>query len=240
MRHSAEQRRGARRAGRREGFTLIELLTVVAIIGLLVGMVVPTISSVLEAMAAARTLARIRTLSAGIHGWKMQEAGNKYFPGQGPKELLVLTGDYRGKASAFLARRLFGDYEKVDSRGNPEFPPPVDGYVSYEPGMLDNANGDETNAPYTIIDCHADTMAILYYVSRKDSIGSAQYVHADNASYTDGFCAEGDNGTLTIQTFVAPPGQTKYGVLMDGQFILAAAGKDRKYFSSTGLNNTGN
>jgi len=243
MHHSAHKQSGARRPRRRAGFTLIELLTVVAIIGLLVGMVVPTIQSVLEAMTAARTLARIKTLSSGIHGWKMQETGNKFFPGQ--QDPTAMSRDYPGKASAFLARQLFGDYQEKGRDGKyPKFPPPVDGYVSYEPGMLDTANGDDTGEPYTILDCHSDTMAILYYVSRRNASGKAQYVPGDNSFYTDQATGEGveEDNPMDIQDWVGGGegnNESKYGVKMDGQFILTAAGKDRLYFSATALDNAG-
>jgi len=233
MRQSASQHGAA--AGR-EGFTLIELLTVVAIIGLLVGMVVPTIQSVLEAQVAMKTLVRIKNLAAGVHGWKMGQTGNKFYPGQKDPQLLS-SGKHAGKASAFLASRLFGDYDH-EVNGEPNFPPPVDGYAAYEPGMLDSANGYETGAAYSILDCYNDTMAILYYPSRIGEAGRTQFKPGDNSFYTT---AETTAPNKSILTLVDGGTQT----FMDRAFILTAAGKPggergrREYFNETTLKNWG-
>ena len=239
MGHYSEQRCRGRTApcgSRRGGFTLIELLTVVAIIGLLVGMVVPTIQSVLEAMTAASTLTRIKTLSAGVHGWKMSESGNKYFPGQKNATETFGEGTYAGNASSFLASCLFGDYEDLDPSGRPKFPPPVDAYATYEAGMLD-ANQESkaiTGVPNCILDTHSDTMPILYFVSRVGGSGKTQFVDNDNrVIYKAGFPRY---ESRTIDKFVDRGGGM---IWMDGEFVLTAGGKEREYFGPTAIKNWG-
>jgi prepilin-type N-terminal cleavage/methylation domain-containing protein len=216
---------------RRGGFTLIELLTVVAIISLLVGMVVPTIQAVMEGMTAANTLARIQGLSAGTTTYKMSATGNRYFPGQQYPDKIEGSGKYRQAASAYLARCLFSD----DANGT--FP--VDNYGGYTEGILDDSTGEETDVPYSILDTHSRTMAIVYYVSQKGAAGSVNQFKPDhNERYTKDNVAEiqdegGSSRVMDIREFVkgGRDEQGTYIIHRDGEFVLTAAdGKTRKYF----------
>jgi prepilin-type N-terminal cleavage/methylation domain-containing protein len=241
MRHSARRSAAGAGPGRGRGFTLIELLTVVAIISLLVSMVVPTITAILESLTDAKTLARIRALSAGAQMYKIGATGNRYFPGQQYPEKIETTGSeaYRA-ASSYLARCLFSKPDP-NNVGKDLFP--VDNYAGYDEGLLDDAEGTDSNVPYTILDAHSRTMAIVYYVGGKDMEGTlAQFKPEHNLKYTENNEAEGSTGEgqvtgkLTIREYVKGA-QDEAGqqiIYRDGSFVLHAAdGKTRLYFAGT-------
>ena len=221
-----------RRRGR--GFTLIELLTVVAIIGLLITMVVPTIGSIMKAMTTASTQVRIASLTDGARAYKMGATGNRFYPGQDdPKGLFETSGEYQYKASAYLARCLFSD-------AGGRFPPPVDRWAPYEVGMLDDADGTDTDVAYTILDTHSHTLAIVYYVSRKGETGASQFVATDNTAYTENNVDidSGGNHDEKFSDYVAP-GDTEESVMvhMDGDFVIHAADPETRYYFEGKLKN---
>ena len=222
----------------RAGFTLIELLTVVAIIGLLVGMVVPTIQAVMSTQVDVKTLARSFALNTGVSQYKMNGTGNRYFPGQGPTDRSAsaersLGSDYSNAASAYLAWCLFSKPDPnatVDDETTRLFP--RDNWAPYEAGMLD-LNKTYYDVKNTILDTYAQPMALVYYPSAMDASRKGlktQFLIDDNKTYTIADrCAKNESGTvLNIQTWpaiVGPP------VRMDGEYILHAAGKERLYFT---------
>ena len=228
-----------KRAG---GFTLIELLTVVAIIGLLVGMVVPTIKAVLENKARMQLLARIGSLDNGCIQYKMSYTGNRYYPGQDPEALAALTsgtntsGRYPNclnAGSVLLARCLFTDPNNLF---------PTSSYGQYEKDMLGTVVVGATSVPNSIIDNGSVLMAILYYPSRVGYAGvKEQYVIADNSKYVIAANSATDSsGQITIQTYVKPLTSTTNvtPIRQDTLFVITAAGTtDRLYFSTTAVDN---
>lgn len=219
------------------GFTLIELLTVVAIIGLLVGMVVPTIKAVLENKARMQMQVRVAALNTGATVWKMEATGNKYYPGQDPEGLSGLSGssskypNCQNAGSALLARCLFTDPNGLF---------PTSSYGRLERDMLDTAQNPITGVSRSIIDNASEVMAILYYPSRLGQKGvSTQYVPADNSKYVNATnSATGTGGVITILTYVKPSTSTTNApVRQDGLFVITAAGTDRFYFSATAVDN---
>ncbi len=222
------------------GFTLIELLTVVAIIGLMVGMVVPTIRAVLENNQRMRMLVRIQSLDTGARTYKMSHTGNRYFPGQDTTGLGALGGNSskypkcQNAGSALLARCLFTD-------PNGRFP--VSAYGTLEEDLLDTSEDPITDVPYSILDADSETMAVLYYPSRIGEQGSkTQYYDSDNSKYTNpssGIDQVAENpsgsGNMNIQIYVQQ--STSEPIHMDGEFVITAAGSDRLYFSTFAVNN---
>jgi len=222
------------------GFTLIELLTVVAIIGLLVGMVVPTIRAVLENKHRMEMLVRVQSLDNAATTYKMSATGNRYYPGQDAEGLGALTGNssrYPGctnAGSALLARCLFTD-------ANNAFP--VSAYGTLQEGKLDTTDDPISGVARSILDTDSDPMAVLYYPSRSYDKGlSKQYVIADNSEYvttSNSALAEGSSA-ITIQTHVQYQGETGQStglIHRDGEFVITAAGTDRLYFSTSSVNN---
>ncbi len=220
-----------------KGFTLIELLTVVAIIGLLVGMVIPTLRAVLENKNRMVMLARIYSLDNGAVTYKMSATGNRYYPGQDADGLGALTGSSSSRypncqsaGSALLARALFTD-------PNGAFPVGTM-YGKLEDGLLDSSSDPVTGVPYSILDVDSETMAILYYPSRIGMQGNkAQYVIADNTKYTSpsglpSQVADSETILTVVQSSVQEP------VRADGEFIISAAGiSSRLYFDTDRIDN---
>jgi prepilin-type N-terminal cleavage/methylation domain-containing protein len=227
-------------AKRVRGFTLVELLTVVAIIGLLVGMVVPTIRAVLENSQRMKMLVRVHSLDTGARTYKMSGTGNRYYPGQDTEGISGLEGNSskypncQNAGSALLAQCLFTD-------PNGRFP--VSAYGTYEDDLLDTSEDPITGVPYSILDADSETMAVLYYPSRIGEKGSTtQYRASDNSKYTDASGgvdqvadAPTGSGKMNIQMYVQQT--TSLPISMDGEFVITAAGSDRLYFSTTGVNN---
>jgi prepilin-type N-terminal cleavage/methylation domain-containing protein len=233
-----------------DGFTLIELLTVVAIIGLLVGMVVPTIKAVLEQKQQMLLKVRINSLSTGCDIYKMSATGNRYYPGQDAEGLAALisgtntSGNYPNclnAGSALLARCLF---TMIDPNDSTKKLFPVSNYGSLEKDMLDAAQDPVTGVPRSIIDYASETMAILYYPSRLAEKGKVtQYPITpadDNSKYvTAANSAKNTGGVrITIQSHVlgTTTGTTTI-VRQDGLFVITAAGTDRLYFSTSAVSN---
>jgi prepilin-type N-terminal cleavage/methylation domain-containing protein len=238
--YSRMDRCGFARGPRRGAFTLIELLTVVAIIGLLVSMVVPTIRSVIQAQTDVRTKVRINNLSTGAQMYKTAETGNKYYPGQQYLREQI-EGTYSGRASVFLARCLF---TKWDSTKDPK-PFPISGYSQYDEEMLDDPEGTETGEPYAILDGHSNALAILYFVSKAkfdDSLRGKpeQFDQSHNSRfYGDGgenIAADGDIGRFARYSG-EEDGQDAI-IRNEGQFLLIAPGRDRLYFNGDDKHNS--
>ncbi len=236
----------------RDGFTLIELLTVVAIIGLLVGMVVPTIKAVLDNSQRMKLLIRIGSLEKGCNIYKMEATGNRYYPGQDAEGIGALTGSAastnyptcQNAGSALLARALFS---RVDPNNASNIQFPVSNYGQLDRDMLDAANQPITGVARSVIDYASETMAILYYPSRLASKGvKEQYVIADNSKYVTAAnsAKDGSSVQITIQSYVMTTTATGTGtgsgtqiVRQDCMFVLSAAGTDRLYFSTSAVDN---
>ncbi len=219
-----------------DGFTLIELLTVVAIIGLLVGMVVPTIKAVLENKLKMQLAVRIRALDDGCNIYKMSATGNRYYPGQDATQLTWLSsGTYANAGSALLARCLFWipDGNSPNDLTKGQFP--VSNYGQLEKDILGTVTVGSNTVANSIIDYSNETMAIVYYPSHLGQKGVvAQYWVADNSKYViPGSPPTGNSApSATILTQVLKQSSPVVVVYQDGLFVISAAGTDRLYFSS--------
>jgi prepilin-type N-terminal cleavage/methylation domain-containing protein len=140
------------------GFTLIELLTVIAIIGILAGIIIPTVSGVRNSAKKAKTKAQFSQWNSAFTLFK-QEYG--YFPNptnsnrlNGAKFIGVLSArDASGAVLGPTNENLTGNRKRIsfysfssddllpDANGNPTTEV-IDGFGNSDIVMLIDANGD--------------------------------------------------------------------------------------------------
>jgi prepilin-type N-terminal cleavage/methylation domain-containing protein len=120
----------------RNGFTLVELLTVLAIIAILVGILVPTVSFVRNTAGEAKQKTQIATLDMALMAFK-GDYGD--YP---PSELDPDNGDYCGAqklAEALVGWDLLGFHPDSDWKA---------GGSAYEPPNPSDNNLDKRIGPY--------------------------------------------------------------------------------------------
>jgi len=239
------------------GFTLVELLVVVAVISLLVGILVPVVTTVIDAAEARRTQARVVELAGACYVYRDQTG---YFPGQANHNQLAGSGGaYTG--SQVLASCLFNC--SLSDLGSSSVAPPVSGdYAPIKVGDLDKSSGGggwtapHTGIMGTVLDRASEPMAILYYPYRMNVSSSAVdqvYKYNDNAAYInkDGlrrdYCAVTgkDPNSFSMSAYNTEMsnafhgssfGASKAGAARSsGAFLMAAPGKDRVYFTGDDL-----
>jgi len=232
-------RREDRPAGRAKSkaFTLVELLTVIVIMGLLLSILVPSITAILRLADATKTTARISALSNGANAYK---SDTQYYPGiRYENELTgsVPPGSYTG--SQVLAATVFA-YSYADI-GSPN-PPAGEGYVSYKKDWLINYS-ERSN---TLGDAFPDQMPICYYPSRltgpgKETIsysGShsvfSTFRYQDNDVYTGTTGEQLDNFTKSIADERFPGSDM---ARREQDFLLIGPGPDRIYFTHDDVTN---
>jgi prepilin-type N-terminal cleavage/methylation domain-containing protein len=115
---------------RKQGFTLIELLTVIAIIGILAGIIIPVVGKVRNSTKATHNLSQLRNLATAAVTFASDNKGR--VPGLGlntqdrwPMQLFPYIGIPNGdrlKAYSYPVfhntKTPFEDYQTPDGRGN--------------------------------------------------------------------------------------------------------------------------
>jgi len=203
-------------AARRKGFTLIELLTVIMIIVILMGILMPTIQGVRRAGYAAKCRTLLGVLESGIQTYYSDQA---QYPGQ-INPGIIGGGD---TGSQVLAQGMF---TKKDGTGFP-----TEGYAPLNADVLAEINGQGN----TISDQFPRPMAVCYYVSRPGQSGLGQFVYADNNLHTNG-----KTGPTSFSDFIKDrrfKGDSSTTPYRDGEYLLIAPGPDRKYFTSDDVKN---
>ncbi len=118
------------------GFTTVELLTVLAIISMLVGLLIPAVSMVKTIAREAKQSAQLTTMGMALEAFK-----NDY--GDYPPSNFQIGGDYCGAqklAEALCGLDLLGFHPKSDFNS--------DGYDNSGVFIYDQANLDERKGPY--------------------------------------------------------------------------------------------
>lgn len=238
-------------------FSLIELLVVITILGLLISILLPSLSKAKLVARAADTRSRIQNLSAACQLYK-QDTG--YYPGQRyPDQLTTYTG------SQVLAASLLGyTYSELTST-NPIAEKAS--YVAMQSGLIDrfynqaNSKWESkfTKRPASILDGFPEADAILYYPSVIGATGSVTtayaFSHNDEPSYFhkgevvgefQKLIADTKFGFLNGSAFgtndwpIKSDGAftaSKYRAVNSDTFILIGAGVDRKFFTDDDVKN---
>ena len=202
MRLWIEQRRRPSPVPR--GFTLVELLVVIVIITLLMGILVPTVQSVLRTMQQTEAKARLESLSRSVDLW--YKVNNNHYPGQVNPAVLdnnQMTG------SELLARALF---TKTKDDGSEVFPASTQ-YADFSGGGLFDYELGGTTHENVLSDGLPTPMPILYYPSR---LGEGNFKASDN------------DELVTDDTKGGSFGNVSGG----GPYLLLSAGADRLYYTA--------
>jgi len=228
------------------GFTLIEMLTVIGMIVLLASMAVPSFMRAVQLSKIAATRARISALASACEMYRLDTAGQRYYPGQQYPEMLLGTTDRfpsdtalpekpKMTGSEVLALSLF-NAKKGTATDRAGFRAVTSGaYLNYADDWF--LKKDSTNL--IITDLTNDNKAIVYYPSRvgqtgKDGTVFNAFSYQDNATLTDPY-----GGDITaFNKFIENPKftNTPYN---EKTFLLMAPGIDRTYFSPDSPRNFG-
>lgn len=252
--HRVRRRRGE------SGFTLAELLIVIVIIGLLMSILTPTITAIMQQVYTANSLARINELANGATVFK--EEWGKY-PGQDDykkhSEPAGGSWSYSYTGSQVLAAHMFGLYDRTElPDGNPYHvfddgdlsgpgdPQATSKYAPYEPDMLKTIVDDADKKYYlTISDGFPKARALCYYMSAQ-GLGVTQFHYEQNDVYTGGEKTSdtGKKPFSKFQTMIVEPrldpdiyGKTFDAAVNDGGFLLIGPGKDGEFFTTDDVKN---
>lgn len=201
------------------GFTLVELLVVITIIVLLMGILVPTVQSVLETAQRTEAQARIESLAKSVELWA--ESHDDIYPGQIGWDHDDEDEETWKNGSRLLAEALFTSQD-----GNDVFPASTE-YADYTGGILFdytmvNDEGDTVTRENVISDGYPTAMPILYYPARAGSFRGE-----DNEALINDETKEED----------ADLGDIADGDNFNVGFLLLCAGADRLFFSTDDLTN---
>ena len=246
--HRLRRRRGE------SGFTLAELLIVIVIIGLLMSILTPTITAIMQQVYTANSRARFKELANGATAFK-EEYGK--YPGQDDytkhSEPSRGTWAYSYTGSQVLAAHMFGLYDEghvnpyhVFDNGDLGDLQPTSKYAPYEPDMLKTILDDDDKKYYlTISDGFPKARALCYYMSAQ-GIGVDQFHYEQNDVYTGGDRGS-DTGKKTFrnfQTMIVEPrlDPSLYGsgakpAVNDGAYLLIGPGKDGDFFTTDDVKN---
>jgi prepilin-type N-terminal cleavage/methylation domain-containing protein len=142
------------------GFTLIELLVVISIIGLLVGLIIPSLGAAKDAARVAKTKSLINTLETGVESFKAEvRLGRQYPPSYWEKSANLpywaggtppdSSGNTPKGKAVYGAQLLFWAVGGPDLKGTAGFQDdlsvlydPTRSYVRYGPFVDVNKNTD--------------------------------------------------------------------------------------------------
>ncbi len=247
------------------GFTLVELLTVIVIISLLMGILMPTFTAIIRNTYVAKTADRVRTLDTACQAWRTNSTEGNYgrYPAQGNVNSITgelntaihpTTASYSGymvmypnetgltsykQGSQLLALNIFF-YSYADANHyHPEY------YVKMTRDMLDCPNPTWstnngtliTKDPDTILDLFPKPKPILYYVSNPTKKGVNQFSFNQNPDYMN--AAAPSENDANFRGAITNQGIST-GMAMPyraGEYLIIGSGISRTYFIDEDITN---
>jgi prepilin-type N-terminal cleavage/methylation domain-containing protein len=206
----------------RPGFTLVELLVVIFIIGLLIGILVPSLNQARKLAKDARARNLIATLSTACGAYRDDvQKSFGYYPGAPYINAMISAGgSFTG--AEWLARALL-----ADSAGNL-----VGNYVPLKDNMLLTVNSRIVFSDQWGGD---DSKPLLYFVARPGNDGTANPAAPGPGQKPRAFYFD-DNATLittgaTATDFANRIADPKLSgrVLRADSFLIMGAGLDRAF-----------
>ena len=239
---------------RNAGFTLVELLTVVIIIGLLVAILLPTVTSAIKTAMAANSRTRVNSLDKGCELYKKEY---QLYPGQrymtdATRGLNGSGGSKTGSQVLAASMYLFNVTNPTDTTQVPR-----GGFDTYKDEFLvkdgKQPGISATDRPFYLSDGfpRQQAYAILYYPAVPGSNNSSyvsdsnpNYRYEHNQPHTD-FLPVNADGTNQKTKFFTTITDDRFGTgnlskpFRYNMFLLIAPGPDRKYFTSDDIKNFG-
>jgi type II secretory pathway pseudopilin PulG len=198
----------------------VELLVVISIIGLLVTILVPVVSTARDQAELTRTTGWVQTLGAGCHLYWQEE--NNYYPGQQWPEKLAGTTQFAYTGSEYLVMAL-----------RPKGYAPIENSDIMDPKR---EALDGTTQIGAVSDRARSPAPVLYYPARKgEKEARKQYKWADNKKHVmdEGYDETDPNFNDDFLPFITDDrweedSETPYN---PGTFLIIARGLDKGYFT---------
>jgi len=243
------------------GFTLIELLVVMAIIGLLVALLVPTVSRAMEAVRKAMTSRIIKEISVGLENYRSdfgEYPPSRPYASGDSKSGAMPSGIPSGAANlAYYLRGPAGRGWGIGAGGwMPSDPPTATQQASFPSrtyGPYYQTSEDYLSAPVMVssmpvaylLDAFKPVGRILYWrydpTPATGTFGKLYYDVTDNGTSTNAKSNYADQARFDEIIITTPPGTSSDGSILYVRYdyLLVSPGVDGRYGYVT-TDSTGN